>query len=97
MRTGTACRTPTPSRPCPASPSPSGGRATWACRSADPDLHDPPYTPVMDDARNTVKAACDKAGLAFLCSWADESMTEEERVRYAIGEIGARIVHAAQS
>ena len=60
----------------------------------DPDLHDPPYTPVMDDARNTVKAACDKAGLAFLCSWADESMTEEERVRYAIGEIGARIVHA---
>ena len=60
----------------------------------DPALHDPPYTPIMDDARDTVKAACDKAGLAFLCSWADESMTPEERARYAIGEIGAKIVHA---
>ena len=60
----------------------------------DPNLHDPPYTPIMDDARNTVKAACDKAGLAFLCSGADESLTLEERARYAIDEIGAKIVHA---
>ena len=35
----------------------------------DPDLHDPPYTPQMDEARNIVKSACDKAGIAFLCSW----------------------------
>ena len=58
----------------------------------DPDLHDPPYTPQMDEARNIVKSACDKAGLAFLCSWADPSMSDEERARYVIEEIGAKII-----
>ena len=58
----------------------------------DPDLHDPPYTPQMDEARNIVKSACDKAGLAFLCSWADPSMSDEERTKYVIEEIGAKII-----
>ena len=32
----------------------------------DPEQHDPPYLPEMDNARNIVKSACDKAGLTFL-------------------------------
>ena len=56
-----------------------------------PDRHDPPYPPVMEDARNAVKAACDDAGLAFLCGWIDPSMTLEERVRHLLG-MGVRIV-----
>jgi hypothetical protein len=61
----------------------------------DPNLHDPPYTSEMDDARKTVKSACDKAGLVFLCSWHDESMTEEQRIRHVISNEGARIVHTS--
>ena len=30
------------------------------------DSHDPPYPPEMTAARASVKAACDRAGLAFL-------------------------------
>ena len=59
----------------------------------DPDLHDPPYTQKMNEARNIVKGACDKAGLTFLSSWQDESLTIEERARHALYEIGARILH----
>ena len=58
----------------------------------DPSLHDPPYSPQMNDARNIVKSACDKAGIAFLCGWADPSMSDEERLRYVIEEIGAKFV-----
>lgn len=61
----------------------------------DPNLHDPPYTPEMDEARKIVKAACDKSGLVFLCSWHDESMTEEQRIRHVISNEGARIVHTS--
>ena len=57
----------------------------------DADAHDPPYPPHMDSARNTVKSACDKAGVTFYSSWGDPSMTHEERARYVIEEIGARI------
>ncbi len=60
----------------------------------DPDLHDPPYPSVMDDARNTIKSACDKAGLAFLCSWADPGMTPKERLDFIVDEIGALVVSA---
>ena len=59
----------------------------------DPALHDPPYTPVMDNARNIVKTACDRAGLAFMCGWADPAMTKEDRMRHSIQEIGAKITH----
>ena len=56
------------------------------------DAHDPPYPPEMENARNTVKSACDKAGVAFYCGWADTTMSDAERVRFLIEEIGARIV-----
>ena len=61
----------------------------------DPDLHDPPYPPEMDNARNIVKAACDKAGIAFYSSWGDPSMNDEDRVRFLIEEIGAKLVPTA--
>ena len=60
----------------------------------NPDAHDPPYPDYMQSAFNTVKSACDKAGLAFYCSWADPSMNEEERVKYLIEEIGATFMSA---
>ena len=61
----------------------------------DPDAHDPPYTPLMDHARDTVKVACDRAGIAFYSSWPDPTMNDEERVKFLIDEIGAKIVHGA--
>lgn len=63
----------------------------------DPEQHDPPYLPEMDNARHVVKSACDKAGLTFLCSWQDPNMNVEERARYALSEVGARIVHVPDS
>ena len=33
------------------------------------DAHDPPYPPVMEEARSIVKGACDENGIHFLCSW----------------------------
>ena len=59
----------------------------------DPDLHDPPYTPEMDKAREIVKDACKASGLSFLCSWQDPNLTVEERTRHALFEEGARILH----
>jgi 4-hydroxy-2-oxoheptanedioate aldolase len=59
------------------------------------DAHDPPYPPEMDDARLTVKKACDRAGVAFYSGWRDPKMTEEEQVRYLIEEIGAKIIPGA--
>lgn len=46
------------------------------------DAHDPPYPSELDEARKTVKAAYDKAGLAFLSSWHDPNKTEEDNVRF---------------
>ncbi len=60
----------------------------------DPDGHDPPYPPHMDDARNTVISACNKAGVAFYCSWNDPAMTPVERLRHAYEKIGAKIMAA---
>ncbi len=60
----------------------------------DPAGHDPPFPPHMDRARNTVKASLDRAGVAFLCSWGDQSMTEEENIVHLIENIGAKIMHA---
>ena len=59
----------------------------------DPDLHDPPYTLEMDNAREIVKDACKASGLAFLCSWQDPNLSVEERTRHALFEEGARILH----
>ena len=46
------------------------------------DAHDPPYPPELETARKTVKAACDKTGLAFLSSWHDPNQTEQENVQF---------------
>ena len=65
------------------------------------DSHDPPYPPEMENARQLVKGACDRAGVAFLSSWNDPSLDTEGRVRFLMdwgvriiaggGEEGARI------
>ena len=58
----------------------------------DPDGHDAPYPPHMEQARATVKSALDKVGAAFYCSWKDDSMTDEEIVIHLIENVGAKIV-----
>lgn len=65
------------------------------------DAHDPPYPQDMEEARQRVKAACDAAGLAFLCSWSDFTISVEDRVNKlmddgvkilsGVGEEGAAI------
>jgi 4-hydroxy-2-oxoheptanedioate aldolase len=58
------------------------------------DAHDPPYPPDMDEARRTIKAACDANGLAFLCSWNDPSQMTAENVRHLLDD-GVRIISGA--
>jgi 4-hydroxy-2-oxoheptanedioate aldolase len=65
------------------------------------EAHDPPYSREMDGARRTVAEACQDNGVAFLCSWNDPALTQEQRVQRllddgvrfisGIGEEGARI------
>jgi 4-hydroxy-2-oxoheptanedioate aldolase len=55
------------------------------------DSHDPPYPPEMENARQMVKGACDRAGVAFLSSWNDPTMDTEGRVRYLM-DWGVRIL-----
>ncbi|MBI2965896.1 MAG: hypothetical protein HYY34_06820 [Chloroflexi bacterium] len=57
-----------------------------------PAAHDPPYPPEMEAARNTVKAALDKAGGFFFGSWNDRSMTEEQIAEHMINKIGFRMM-----
>ncbi|MBM4435808.1 MAG: hypothetical protein FJ029_00950 [Actinobacteria bacterium] len=57
-----------------------------------PDQHDPPYGPEMESAWRRVKAACDAAGVAFLCSWNDPALTVEAQARQLIDVVGARII-----
>jgi 4-hydroxy-2-oxoheptanedioate aldolase len=59
-----------------------------------PDAHDPPYPKKMDDARKRVQAACDAAGVAFLCSWNDRSMTPEQRARHLL-KMGVKVISGA--
>jgi 4-hydroxy-2-oxoheptanedioate aldolase len=60
----------------------------------EPDAHDPPYPEFMDDARNTVKNALDKNGVAFYSGWNDTSMTEEQRVKFIIEKLGSKLIGA---
>ncbi|MCH8222906.1 MAG: hypothetical protein IH868_05785 [Chloroflexi bacterium] len=60
----------------------------------DPDAHDPPYPEFMNDARDTVKNALDKAGVAFYSGWNDPEMTTEQRVDHLIDNIGVRMMGA---
>ena len=55
------------------------------------DAHDPPYPGDMDAARLRVKAACDAAGLAFLCGWNDFTISTEDRVNKLMGD-GVKIL-----
>ncbi len=55
------------------------------------DQHDPPYPPEMENARTTIKKACDDNGVYFLSSWNDKSKTTEENVKFLI-DWGARII-----
>jgi hypothetical protein len=48
----------------------------------------------METARQTVKTACDRAGIAFYCGWPDPTMTEEERIHFLIKDIGTKIIGA---
>ena len=61
------------------------------------DQHDPPYSDEMNDAREIVKNAIDKSGLAFLCGWKDSSMNEEQQTRFCLDELGARVLHVSDS
>ena len=55
------------------------------------DAHDPPYPPVMEEARSIVKGACDENGIHFLCSWKDSSKRAEENIRFLM-DWGVRIL-----
>ena len=55
------------------------------------DAHDPPYPPVMEEARSIVKGACDDNGIHFLCSWKDSSKSAEENIRFLM-DWGVRIL-----
>jgi 4-hydroxy-2-oxoheptanedioate aldolase len=61
----------------------------------NPDAHDPPYPEEMNEARDTIKKALDKNGVGFYASWADDSMTLEERVDYSIDVVGVRMMGAS--
>jgi 4-hydroxy-2-oxoheptanedioate aldolase len=58
------------------------------------DAHDPPYPEEMNEARDTIKKALDKNGVGFYASWADDSMTMEERVDYSLDVVGVRMMGA---
>lgn len=55
------------------------------------DAHDPPYPEDMDAARLRIKDACDAAGIAFLCSWSDHTISVEDRVKNLMGD-GVKIL-----
>ncbi len=55
------------------------------------DAHDPPYPAEMEHARNTIKKACDDAGLFFLSSWNDPTKSREENVQFLL-DWGVRVI-----
>ena len=60
----------------------------------EPDAHDPPHPEVMNNARNTVKAALERAGVAFYSGWNDDSMSDEERLKFIIQQLGSKLIGA---
>lgn len=56
-----------------------------------PDAHDPPYPPEMDNARKTIKEACDDSDVVFLSSWNDPALNLEEQIQVLI-DWGVRII-----
>ena len=59
-----------------------------------PDAHNPPYPPIMNNARDAIKAALDQQGICFYSSWNDPNMTTEERVDYSIDVLGVKMMGA---
>ena len=57
-----------------------------------PSNHDPPYPSPMVTACDEVRAACARAGIAFLSSWADPSLTAEQQTEHALDVLGATII-----
>ncbi len=60
----------------------------------DPDAHDPPYPEFMNDARDTVKNALDKSGVAFYSGWNDPEMTMEQQIDHLLDNVGVRMMGA---
>tara|TARA_B100001123_G_scaffold236061_1_gene264741 strand:+ start:203 stop:622 length:420 start_codon:yes stop_codon:yes gene_type:complete len=56
----------------------------------NPDAHDPPYPPEMDQVREKIKSAADANNLKFLCSWNDPDKSHEENLQILI-DMGAHI------
>lgn len=61
-----------------------------------PEWKNAPYDDRMMTAMNVVRAACQKAGLRFLCVWDDPSMTLEAKVDLLVNEFGASILAGAE-
>ena len=60
-----------------------------------PGLRTMPYPPQLLGAMRTVISACHKAGIAFHGGWPDPIMSDEEKAKYVIEELGARIIGTA--
>ena len=58
------------------------------------DAHDPPYPTVMEEARKTIQAACEKNNISFLASWKDDSKTPEQNLRTAF-DLGFKVISGA--
>jgi 4-hydroxy-2-oxoheptanedioate aldolase len=58
----------------------------------DHDSQRPPYPPELESARETIKQACDDAGIAFLSAWDDGAKSVEENVRFLL-DWGVKILH----
>ena len=57
-----------------------------------PEWKDPPYEPEMEEAWRTVKAACDKAGIRWLCMWDDPAMGVQAKAEFLINDMGATLL-----
>ncbi len=58
----------------------------------DPALRSVPYPPELLRPMNIVVQACHKAGIAFHGGWPDTTLSDDDKARYVIEELGARIV-----
>ena len=57
-----------------------------------PEWKNPPYSPEMEESWRKVKAACDKAGVLWLCMWDDPSMSADQQAAHLINDIGAMLI-----
>jgi len=57
-----------------------------------PEWKDPPYAPEMEEAWRRVRAACDKAGIRWLCMWDDPAMGVQTKAEFLINDMGATLL-----